>query len=248
MAGWTPPIPFHAAIGITIPLNFPAKERRTFASPDDTISFLRSARGSTFNSIHTGPLAHFVQVAERPQTGTVTNRDFSRFNNLTFLSLSPCITSYKFGWVNILAPRLETFEWAFMPRGPLHTAPVTLTRTAACNLHDFQQPAEDFLRQLARTLSNSNSPPLRTVRVVYSPLPGFVASHDGDLPETTVWPSLRLGCMRGHTEYPWDRMARLEEEMRLLGIKFEYNPPNMTRDVFDGIFARYIRAREQSGR
>ncbi|KAK4220900.1 hypothetical protein QBC38DRAFT_493190 [Podospora fimiseda] len=159
-----------------VPPNIPFEHRIPFSSFGNVVQTLQAAHKETLKSIHIGPMGTRWQIIEEPyinNTNFGSPIDFFPFDNLTFLSLSPCMTSFKFGWLNILAPNLETFEWAFAPRGPRQeTGPGF--RSPGSSLHDFQQPAENFLLQLAQTTRNRKHP-LRTIRVVYRPVHVFFA-------------------------------------------------------------------------
>ncbi|KAK4227399.1 hypothetical protein QBC38DRAFT_526838 [Podospora fimiseda] len=234
IAGWFPMYPFRQLVRVLVPHDFPREELLPLKNANQFISSLHAAHGSTLKSLHIGPLGCLTQIPERPLPELPLHElsptyDFSIFEKLTFLSLSPCITSFKFGWVNIFAPNLEIFELVIFAQG-----------SAGFNLDDFQQPAENFLRELARTISNSSSLKLRTIKIVYAPRNWFVTARDHHPAETTQFPSMVLQYVRTHTEYPWDRMERPKEEMRGLGIKFEYSEPNITREAFNATWRRYL--------
>ncbi len=145
-------------------------------------------------------------------SGMLTGVDFTFFGALTFLSLSYWATGSGPGEGCLLAPHLETFEWAFDAddKRPLF-------------LNDFGQEEEDFLRRLAAAAIERNVP-LRNIDIVFTPA-STVKTQDKGLKY--------LGVTEAEFEYPWDRMDRLAHEMRLLGIKLWYNKPSVSREQFE---------------
>ncbi len=145
-------------------------------------------------------------------SGMLTGVDFTLFGALTFLSLSYWATGSGPGEGCLLAPHLETFEWAFDAddKRPLF-------------LNDFGQEEEDFLRRLAAAAIERNVP-LRNIDIVFTPA-STVKTQDKGLKY--------LGVTEAEFEYPWDRMDRLAHEMRLLGIKLWYNKPSVSREQFE---------------
>ncbi|KAK4157409.1 hypothetical protein C8A00DRAFT_11782 [Chaetomidium leptoderma] len=145
-----------------------------------------------------------------PMADSLTGVDFTFFESLTFLSLSYWATgSSNTGGKesSLLAPRLEVFEWTFQTQSQRQLF-----------LNRFHQAEEDFLRRLA-VAAGEKKIPLREIAVVFSPVPAMEINEGvcHGITETTV-------------EYPWDRMDRLADEIRCLGIELTYNTPSVSRE------------------
>jgi hypothetical protein len=178
----------------------------------------------SLESIRIGSVCDPVSYVDRGK-GMLGAADFTFFESLRFLSLSHWATG--FGAQDSvtaleLAPRLETFEWTFDAEDgrPLF-------------LNDFQQREENFLRRLGTTAVKQQVP-LRKIAIVFTPLPAVGTWEDADL---------SISVAVGYFEYPWDRMDRLADEFRRVGIELTYNDPSVTRAVSDEIL-RKARAME----
>ncbi|RAH66573.1 uncharacterized protein BO66DRAFT_459288 [Aspergillus aculeatinus CBS 121060] len=82
---------------------------------------------------------------------------------------------------------------------------------------DFGEREEDWLRGLAKFIAVATSdlhPALRTIQLNLDPDPHHFLPTN---PE----------------EYPWDRITRLEQELRVLGLELKYTPPSVTREEYE---------------
>ncbi|GAB1312516.1 hypothetical protein MFIFM68171_02726 [Madurella fahalii] len=145
----------------------------------------------------------------------LTAVSFNPFERLTFLSLSYWATGSGEGEANLLAPRLQTFEWMFDAQDQRQLY-----------LDDFQQQEEDFLRKLANG-AITRKVPLRKILITKF------------APEATTRRSIGMGVnstlmggLDAPLEYPWDRMGKVAGELLPSGIQLLYNEPIVTREEF----------------
>ncbi|RAH40230.1 uncharacterized protein BO95DRAFT_22030 [Aspergillus brunneoviolaceus CBS 621.78] len=106
----------------------------------------------------------------------------------------------------LLSPTVPTFVWNL----PFHEM--------ACE--DFGEREENWLRGMAKFIAVATpdlDPALRTIQLNLDPDPHHFLPTD---PE----------------EYPWDRITRLEQEMRVLGLELKYTPPNVTREEYEELY------------
>ncbi|PYI35253.1 hypothetical protein BP00DRAFT_492459 [Aspergillus indologenus CBS 114.80] len=79
---------------------------------------------------------------------------------------------------------------------------------------DFGEREEDWLRKMAGFIAAAAPPALRTIQLDFDPDPHHFLPTN---PE----------------EYPWDRITRLEQELRVLGLELKYTPPSVTREEYE---------------
>lgn len=106
----------------------------------------------------------------------------------------------------LLSPTVPTFVWNLS------------FHEMACE--DFGEREEDWLRGMAKFIAVATPdlhPALRTIQLNLDPDPHHFLPTD---PE----------------EYPWDRIRRLEQEMRVLGLELKYTPPNVTREEYEELY------------
>ncbi|OJK00816.1 hypothetical protein ASPACDRAFT_117326, partial [Aspergillus aculeatus ATCC 16872] len=103
----------------------------------------------------------------------------------------------------LLSPAVHTFVWNLS------------FHEIACE--DFGEREEDWLRGMAKFIAVATPdlhPALRTIELNFDPDPHHFLPTD---PE----------------EYPWDRITRLEQELRVLGLELKYTPPSVTREEYE---------------
>jgi hypothetical protein len=147
---------------------------------------------------------------------TLPGVDFSVFETLKFLSLSYWTLGPLANCLDLLPPKLETFELTFddIPDQP----PL---------LSDFEDLEVGFLYLLTEAAVAKNVP-LRRIRIVFTPR----AAIEGP----PIW-ERDVGLTNKTWRYPWDMMDELADTLRRrFGIELTYNKPSVDWEELDKMF------------
>lgn len=174
---------------------------------------------ATLKSIRIGSVANQANW-DIPPPDVLSGVSFTRFECLTFLSLSYWNTGYNTAYLpGLMAPCLQTFEWTFDRTGVY--------------LDMFQGPEEEFLYHLAST-ARQGGIPLRQIAIDYVPH----AKMGRELFGGTRYQEAEL-------KYPWDCMIQLKRLIHGLRIDLTYNQPTVTREEFEVALLEYKQANER---
>lgn len=188
----------------------------------------------TLESVRIGSMSNLTPLT--PLRGMLAGVDFASFGRLTDLSLSFWATGSddaggeEAAGGGLLAPRLAAFEWVFDGDDG-----------RALYADHFGPQEADFLRRLARA-AVARRVPLRRIAVVFTPAPVVPIRYNLVSGVGLEGPEACDSDAAEHLEYPWDRMDRLADELRPMGIELTYNTPSVTRERFEAAVEEYRNA------
>jgi len=137
--------------------------------------------------------------------------DLSGYEALEELSLPSTNMTTTNGVDEILsAPKLRKFVWCFIDASPRGGVSMTLDQ--------FQEEQETWLRRLLTTAAERKHA-LRQVKIDWEPRNDVKSKSSAK-----QW------------VYPWDRLERLRDEGREVGIEVMYFPPTFTREMFESVW------------